>query len=414
MSEGRPKTPSITSWAVGAFAALGTAWDGLAKRLLPGTLWLTPKTLTGPRQINYVLGDLVDAANGLVDWIGQAPALNWLFKTSNANKLRHGAYGEKDQVWIAVGGDVVDSVEVSYDFGRTWANLAGSIGLTSSKTCADVAIATNGDVLIMTASTDLYHGTWSAYGTLSFAAVTSALAHTPASGGMAYDPTAGVWLVCYRNGTAGYVDTTPDGTAWTSRTLPAAWASMAAKDPEIHAVAGRAVAAFIDAATPRLNVMYSTDGGATWTNVQIATHASSANLASCYVTRPTYDGVRDAWYVGVVAVTGVSTELFRSLDGGATWASVQTATAEAGAGGYLLPFVAGDIQALGDLLVTTDGSGRMAYSVNQGAVWCYSGRNAGTTTRLHIRTGGGGFMLWNDTDKITFASLRLGAPGMLV
>lgn len=67
----RPANPSLSTWATGNYGAGGNLWNAQPKRTLPVTVYWTPNTKIPAEEINYAVGDLVDATNGLFDFIGQ-------------------------------------------------------------------------------------------------------------------------------------------------------------------------------------------------------------------------------------------------------------------------------------------------------------------------------------------------------
>lgn len=334
-------------------------------------------------------------------------ALNWPLKGTTTNNIKRGFFSVKDQAWFAVGDGGNDFLEVSYDYGRTWTSLTGSLGGTLP--CIDVTAATTGNVAVITGgSRTVYKGARTAYGTYTWTTNVNMLVAAPSTGGSCdYDGTAATFIAVYRTGAVGHADYTTDpAVAWAGGAVAAAWSTyVGTKDPEVTAIPGRAIAAYIDASVPRLNIMRSTDGGANWNNVQVALGISAADASvNSTLGKPAYNSVRDEWYITVSTTNGTRrTEFYRSTDGGQNWTLVTTLSAD---------FVAQDVAAIGNLILMTNDDARVAYSTDRGATWKLATRLVGSAARRYIRAGGGGFMSWNSSaDKTSFASLRTSDSG---
>lgn len=346
----------------------------------------------------------VDSAQ-LTLQIALAVPLNWPIKGTNTNNIKRGFFSVKDQAWFAVGDGGNDFLEVSYDGGRTWSDLSGSLG--GARPCRDITTATTGDVCILTDTRDVYKGARTAYGTYTWTDNANMLVAAPgAAASCDYEATAAKFIAVYRTGAVGHADyTATPSTAWTGGTVAAAWSTYVGTNaPEVTAIPGRAIAAYVDASVPRLNIMRTTDGGANWSNVQVTLGISAADAtANSVLGKPAYNSVRDEWYITVSTTTTTRrTEVYRSTDGGQNWTLVTTLSAD---------FVAQDIAAVGDLIMMTNDDARVAYSTDRGATWKLGGRLIGGATRRYLRAGGGGFMSWNSADKTSFASLRTGDSG---
>ena len=329
---------------------------------------------------------------------------SWPIKGTNTNNIKRGFYSVKDQAWFAVGNGGNDFLEVSYDYGRTWTNLAGSLG--GALACLDVTAATTGDVAVMTAARTIYRGQRTAYGTYTWTTNANMLVAAPAGGGCDYEATAAKFIAVYRTGAVGHADyTASPSTAWTGGTVAAAWSTyVGAKDPEVTAIPGLAIAAYVDASVPRLNIMNSPDGGANWNNVQKTLVMSAADCsANSTMSKPAYNAYRNEWYITVSTTTGTRrTEVYRSTDAGATWTLVVTVSAD---------FVAQDLVAINDLIVMTNDDNRIAYSTDRCATWKLATRLVGSASRAFIRAGGGGLMSWNSVDKTSLSTVRTADSG---
>ncbi len=334
-----------------------------------------------------------------------AAALNWTIKGGTTNNLKRAAWSAKDQAWFAVGNGGNDFLEVTFDEGRNWTNLTASLG-GAAKVDVDVAVSSGGSVVVMTNTTAIHTGARTAYATYTWSPSSGTLVAAPAGGGCDYDATAAKFVAVYQTGAVGHADFSTAGTgAWTGGTVPAAWSTyVGTQAPEVTCIPGRAIAAYIDASVPRLNIMRSTDGGATWNNVQVTLAMTAADAsANSLLGKPAWNSVRDEWYITVSTTTGTRrTEFYRSTDGGLNWSLVTTISAD---------FVANDVACVGDLIVMTNDDARVAYSQDRGATWKLAGRLVGSAARRYLRSGGNGFLSLNSADKTSFASFRSGDGG---
>lgn len=333
-------------------------------------------------------------------------ALSWPIRGTTTNSLSRSAFGAKDQVWFATGTGGTDFGEWSVDFGRTWTN----IGMASGLTFTDSALDASGNVAIITSIRTVVKGTRTAYSTWAWGASVNMLTTTSGGSSLDFDATSGNFIAVYRPGASGFnVDTTTDpAVAWTSRTVPSGtWTAgyTGSNNPEITCIPGRAIAVFCDAATPRLNLMWSSNGGVTWANVQQTLTMAAAQAATSILSKPAYDSARAEWYVAIAGTVGTkSTEVYRSTDGGLSWAQTANLTSK--------DWASSDIAAIGDLLVMTNYDGRIAYSIDRGVTWKLGIKYVGASTRMNLRSGGGGFITLNPNDKIALASVRTGDNGM--
>ena len=367
--------------------------------------WAVNETLTSAQanalDVDHSLA--MDQAT-MTQQVSVLSAQNWNKGGANTNNIKRGAWSTKDQAWFAVGDGGNDFGEVSYDYGKTWTNLA--LGLTLVYT--DAAVSPTGTVCIMTSARNIIKGTRTAYATYSWSGPINMLTAIPAGGGVDYEATAGKFISVYRTGAVGHADWTTDPiVAWTAGTVPAAWSTyVGANSPEVTCIAGRAIAVYLDASVPRLNIMYSTDGGNTWTNVQKTLTMAAADCVASVTAKPAYNAALNEWYIAVAGSTARKTEVYRSADGGATW----TLTASLPSNDW----VVNDIAAVGSAIVMTNDDARIAFSIDRGVTWSLATRLIGSAARRYLRVGGGGFMSWNSADKTTFFSSRYSDAGVTI
>lgn len=334
--------------------------------------------------------------------------VNWPYLGDTDLATGDAFFSEADQAWYCNAGigAAVNDWAVSYDFGDgTWTQSA-------APAAADIiasAIAPSGDFITIGISRVVYKYTRSAYANLMVTppvAGTNNLSVSPSGGDCAYEPTAAKWIAVYRNGASGMkAENDSDGTgAFTVATIPAAWTGYTGgNDPRINAIAGHALACFIDeTSTPKLNVIRSTDGGGTWsTNVQV----TPTGFTPTHVSRPVYDASANsgngAWFI-MMAAAG-KTEIIESTDHGASWSSVFTSTAIFGH----------DMACNRGCLALIGSDGRVYYSFDEGVTFKFFWRYLYVTpaVRWVIRAGGGGFLALNDAEGNARSTIRMGSGG---
>jgi len=336
----------------------------------------------------------------------ELPPLNFGSAVSTAAlNIKRGYFYAVDQQWFAVGDGGNDYLVTSPDFGKSWISLVGLLG--ASLPLIDVSAQTTGNVLsiLCSGTRTVYSGARSAYHTYTFASHVNAVSHSVSDGRLAWENTAALFIAAYRSGASGiYVDTSPDSVTWTARAVPAAWSGYTgtAATPQMKAIPGRVIAAFLDdtaAPTAKINIMYSTNGGVGWTNVQVNLDVAMSGATS-HVAHPTYDRSTGYWYVLVYDTMAQVSMILRSTDGGVSWSNLVTTPTITG---YLT-----SIAALPGCRVFLSNDHRVIVTSDDTHYYLV-GQNVETNTViLDLREGGGGLMVWNPADKTSWASSRLG------
>jgi len=414
---GRPLAPSysVPGWASGNYGAGTDPWSATAKRVAPPGAEFTPGQKPAAQYLNYLVGVINDNASSaktdasnMLELVGQGPALNWPLQGSNTHNLSTGCYSTVDCAWFGVGSGGNDFLEVSYN-GRTWTDLAAT--LASGKALIDIAVSDAGVVAIVTNSRTVAKGLWTAYKTYTWSSTANRLTAAPSGARLGFDVSSGKFICVYRVGITGFkVDYVADpASVWTAATLNAVWTGYTGtNDPEISQGcdgSGTMIAAYVDAGTPRLNIMWSQDGGATWTHVQkTLTMIAAEAAAGTILSRPVWNELRNEWYIAVGATSSRKTEVYRSTDSGTTWTLVANITAAG------LSWAFSDLACLGELITAVNDDGRLLYSVDRGANWAFSGAQVqgASTVRQRLAVGGGGMACWHSGSKLTTLSERFG------
>jgi hypothetical protein len=334
-------------------------------------------------------------------------ALNWSppVVVDATFALTRGVFCVKDQVWYGVGSGGSDWFMTSQDYGVTWTKPT----LGSSLTLQDVACDASGNVLLVSVTKDIYFGTHAAYGSVTFTHTANALSATPTDGATAtYDSANALFIVAFLvgSGVPGQtLNTSSNGTTFTSRTLPSAWSSYTGSNPpRVHSRSGTTVAAFYDDSASLFRIIRSTNG-TTW--------ADEADVATAFVptevSKPTYDSVSATWYIALAgAPSGTrKTQVFYSTDDGVTWSSVTWAANDFRAQGLL---------ALNGLLVAVNDDGRIAVSRASGASMAFSWMGMATSTASAITAalGGGGIGVFYSGARKFMASKRYENAGQSI
>ena len=338
-----------------------------------------------------------------------SPAVNWgAGVATNSQNLKRGAYSIIDQAWYAAGDGGTDFFQVSIDFGRSWQTPSGyggpyTVGWT------DVAInQSTGLIVVMSnvngvgSGQDTLTGARTGWDNYTFTLHSAALTHGNSDGRITYDATANKFIAVYRSGSAGmFVDTSPDGVTWTNQTVPSGWSGYTSTHslPVINAIPGFVIAAFFDEGTGLLHIMTSTNGGVTWTDTMTPT---GTTLATTFPTNVVNDPISGNWYIGVYDTTPSNSNLFFSPTGLTPWMAL-------GAPGK--PFIIHDLAALPSCLVAVTSKQQILLTIGPAmtpSTYVVAANKQTNLTPLFMREGGGGLIIWNAADRMSWSSGRVG------
>lgn len=311
----------------------------------------------------------------ILDYLGQIPALNFTNSaTPGGSALRHASYDPAKRKWLVVGESAI--VRSSGTQGWTWdaASLIVAVA-TGTEKCAWVAHDPSGNAVVTAADRSEV---------FAFNASTSTWTKVNVNGGgaltgntwpkIAYDPIHSLWCLFFTNSIGGTTEvyTSSDRATWTFRTPPTGFGSGPQVVLAVKKSTGRLVAMAIPnygAAPQPVKVATSDDGGITWTSrTDLSTNV---DLSASVQTACAYNAETNTWLYTVGETSGTATsEVWASTDDGVTWTKVATLTASC----LLNPASMGSLW-----LTAVRGSTELAYSLDSGATWKYTGFTVQTT-----------------------------------
>jgi hypothetical protein len=377
-------------------------WSSQPLALQPLATFFTPNTKPSAEEVNYLLANLSNGAESVLSMTGTMPALNWGAKVAPPQAIKRGAFSDFDQIWYGVSNAVADRVYESLDFGKTWA-VPGTPP-AGSLLCNDIAFDASGNaVIVCTGTANSYNGTRTAYNTITWTVDSTTGFGTCADSRVVYDPVNAIWIAAINIAATAqkvFTSTTRAG-AWANQTLTSAWSTYTGTNKmEIGTNGlGTTVAVFLDTATTFRSIVST--NGTTWAHDTQTTY--SGTLTASVIGRPIWDASNALFYVFVSTSNPTpGTQVFSSPDG-FTWTSA-----------YLNTTVASNLQfddwaAIGSLIVAENAlNGQLYYSTTKGASWQRSGSVSGSNSAKVIRSGGGGFMIFDLSGVGTYASQRFG------
>jgi len=416
----RPANPTyaVPTWAqsVANYPALGKDWDGAAIAVAPPGDYFTPEQKIAADYLNDLFAKALNehvsaksAIDALNTYVGQVVPLNFKAASTAASNLVGAHYNPYTRRWSVFGS--TDRLRSSTNEGETWSGADEVSGGTSRKIwrAADDGA---GNVVATTDSRDVYtstgNGAWTKH--------TNAIPTTPNSSDpvvICYESGAALWCVAYRDNASSdvVVATSPDGTTWTARTLPAAWSGPNHQRYQIAAGGGRVVLMARDASTATKSIVAtSDDGGVTWAAQADLTHV--AGDTDSYVSVPTANLAYDStgkWMYSAANYNG-NADVFHSTDG-ATWTAKKSIATD-----FLSGIVGHGAMWLALLCASSAAGGGAysycypVYSLDNGATWFHSGHDFPNV--LSLASGNGGVLaLFSGSVRM---SLRTGAPGVEV
>ncbi len=353
-------------------------------------------------------GDAKDVASilpflqGLADGVASTATFpfNWSRSATTTNNLDRGAYLAADQAWFAVGHGAADYFEISLDSARTWINGATATGLTFHDVASD---GVSKLVVVIEGFKTTMIVTRTAYGAYTTATHLNALNNVFTTGAIDYDAVHAKFFACYRSTSVGvFLESSPDGITFTTIVLPVTWAGIFTSEPVVTCSSlGKIIALFYDNGASLYRNVHAADGATFTAGADVA-----ATLAATAVTHPVYEPILDEWYFAASkTVGGRATEIFRSIDDGATWTAL--------GGGVAADMALQSIVTLAGILIGVNDDGRIFFSVDRGVTWKLAGLNSITTPATPgMRVANGQIVVWNSADKTTFSTLRYGAAGV--
>lgn len=365
---GRPGAPSYSTRTFAPdtnYPAGSETWNNNPTKVEPPgapSVGLSPDQPLPAQYLNRLFFDAYtqDAnakayAATLLEFVGQAQALNWRAKVSGpAATTQNGAFfAAATGKWYVVAN--TEDVRSSVDQGFTWVQESG-VAAGAGEHCFQGDADASGNVVITTDTQYIFAlnattATWTKVDAYGAALLSS-------QGRVVFDPVHSKWIWIGVSGTSAVARVSSDRAAWSAGggIGGASWTPNAI-DLAINKTSGRAVIAGLYGAAIR--VAYTDDAGTTWTTLasDLAT-----TIASPTVVALTHNADEGAFYLTVGETSGThSCEVWRSADG-AAWTKVCT----------LATACVHRIAAFGALLVsiaTLATRQEVVYSVDSGATW---------------------------------------------
>ena len=392
---GRPAI--VLNWSgSGSYPAGAAAWSGQPLSLKPAGTWFTPNVKPAAEEHNWLFSTVQADMQSILTEYGAITAQNWRtalipgvaqFGTSdNFQTLNYDVVNTKwyAGTWTAAGNAM--QFYQSED-GEGWSALGPVINATG-RLCAAVTGLTSGvyvaAVFVAATRMDLKRidtlgaNTWSTTDTGASAA--------------AVDCELRVFNSLYVAVQAGaFIKTSPDGTTWTSQTVPAALAGITTG----FSVAQSPTSIVAFARTANITSCMRSTNGTAWSAVSLGALIGATDT----VYGVAYGQINAAASGYVVAVqTASGSKFLQSIDDGATWTQVSTF------GSLLVTDIAvnGSLWVAVTELAATRAS-RTLYSVDGGVTWrrCAFGLSdnlvSGTQnyTRPRVYSSPAGFMQFN-------------------
>lgn len=360
----RQRTPY--QWGTGSYAAGALAWSGTPQISLPLNNYFTPGATLPAQELNYAINQHGVSLSSIMAELGSSAAQNWrtalvpnVANFGTADNFQVAGFDQANSRWYAGTYTAAGTVLQLYtsEDGEGWSTM-GNVMNTAGKLCSVVTGLVSG---VFVAATfpgapgvylqkldNLGTNTWVTTDSSSGASATDAELRTCNFGGSS------PLYVALMSGA--FIKTSPDGTTWTSRTVPAALAGIttgfsAAQSPT-------SMVAF--ARTANITSCMRTTNGTTWTAVSLGTLIGATDTVFG-VAYGDSDGGN--CYVACVQ-TSTGSKFLRSTDDGLTWSLAGSF------GSYLVTDIAASGTqwvAVTELAATR--ASRTLYSVDAGTTW---------------------------------------------
>lgn len=402
----RPKNPTwiVEPWAEDSLYQAGPyPWSGTPTKVAPSwgaTTGVAPRMAFSAQSWNYTQNknashdqaakDLLDA---LVDFVGQAPILNFDRASTAQGAANFTFYDPAKRKLYAVGN--VENVRESLDFGLTWSgsSLVASVG--ADEDCIHGAADTSGSIVVATSLRYAFErngstGTWTKVD-VAGAAMTAGIAR------VVYDPIRARWIWGVANATTGnfLFKHSADRTTWTTATTPPA-TTLSVFDLAVKPSTGKAMMVRRTSDTS-FAAHVSTDGGIVWASAASVTMSTSLATANSRAALA-YNAASDLW-IWTMASNTNQTQVWISSTDGASWTQVSNLSATR----------IYNVACLGELWAgVTDIDNAIVYSTDRGTTWRHAGVVAPSGTLKGIAECAGGFVV-TTTSSLYYGS-RAGRP----
>ncbi len=319
-----------------------------------------------------------DAVGEVVDFVGQLQPLNILVHDDTFTDLKGAFFSKYDGYWYNYGDAA--TVASSINQGHTW-NVGLVSGVASGEDCVDgVADPATGNWVVATS------------GRYVFKCVAGAITKVDVYGGaigadpdisVVWDPIHSkfVWLT---SGVGNKVKHSPTGAVWTAGVTSSDWSTTGGyTQMAVNPTSGRIVAIGYWSSTSWA-VMYSDDGGATWTD---QTHITPTP-ADCTRQSLVFEAESETWFFTIG--DPYASQIYTSTDDGLTWTLATELTT------VCLTGVAVDgANMMCAVALSASFFPRLVYSTDQGATWRVTGTtlSLGLTDNAVVASGGGRFMV---------------------
>lgn len=394
----RPAT--FFMWSTGNYGAGVNPWNGQPSSVLPLLNYFLPDAALPADELNYVLESNGNAANTILNHLGQIDGLNWgavIGLTAGFAIANSWAWDSYQGRWLLTcdnSGTTKAAVLQTFDNGKTFTQLGAD--LSSGYIGAEIICPPSGVVVNLSRSG----------GNVKSAVLTPATSTWAETSGTALQSSSSVILAATYfdsqyvycevfNGSSTFIPHySSDGVTWhaSGSTMPGGYTNAAgflarSQSPTLLSV-------FPNVATTPTVYLTTTDGQ-TWTQQTLP-----ALLTGEAVVGAGYDSSNGLYYY--CASSSTAARIFASASGTGSWSVVGS-----------LAYPIGSLAVSGSQLVCTAtiaSKVRTLVSINQGTTWGYSGATEyASGTGVTLYAGGANFLLATFNSTYAFAfSLHVG------